>query len=150
MRRVFLFTTLFFIIFILSCGKSNDPQFWSFNWTHKTVSHSATSADAYITQVALGKGPNQIKADISGSSLNYRVSMYLSSLSPNSYPVSLTSNKFDYIDDAGDHLAGVQGTVTISSETDNKLSGSFSVKLINMNYDTTLITGSFINITRHL
>jgi len=135
---------------VLSCNKNNGSNnSWSFKWTYKNVSYSATTADAYITQVGIGTGPNQIRANIPGSGLNYRVSMRLSSLNPNTYPVSLTSNKFDYIDDAGDNLAGVQGTVTISSDNDNKLSGSFSVKLINLTYDTTVLTGSFTNITRH-
>jgi hypothetical protein len=135
---------------ILSCNKDNNSSdSWSFNWSHQNVSHSATSADAYINQVGLGLGPDQIVAAISSSSPNYRVSIRLSSLSPNSYPVSLTSNKFDYVDDSGNNLAGVQGTITISSNSNNKLSGSFTVKLINTSSDTTAITGSFTNIDLH-
>ena len=135
---------------ILSCNKDNDSNdSWSFNWAHQNVSHSATSADAYISQAGLGLGPNQIVATISSSGPNYRASMRLSSLSPNSYPVSLTSDKFDYVDDSGNNLAGAQGTVTISSNSNNKLSGSFSVKLINASSDTTGITGSFTNVNLH-
>ena len=143
------------IIFILmltivSCSKNNDSNdSWSFIRTHQNVSHSATSADAYISQVGLGLGPNQIVATISSSGPNYRVSMRLSSLSPNSYSVSLASNKFDYIDDSGNNLAGAQGTVTISLNSNNKLSGSFSIKLINASSDTTAIIGSFTNINLH-
>ena len=138
------------LIIILSCNKdsgSNDS--WSFNWTHQSVSHSATSADAYISQAGLGLGPNQVLAFISSSSPYYRVSIRLSSLTPNSYPVSLTSNKFDYVDDSGNDLAGAQGSVTISSNSNDKLSGSFSVKLINASSDTTTIAGSFANINLH-
>ena len=135
---------------ILSCGKDNDStDSWSFNWTHQNVPHSATSADAYISQAGLGLGPNQIVASLSSSGPNYRVSMRLSSLNPNSYPVSLTFNKFDYVDDSGNDLAGAQGSVTISLNSNNKLTGSFSVKLINVSSDTTTITGSFTNINLH-
>jgi len=135
---------------ISSCNKDNGSNdSWSFNWSHQNISHSATSADAYISQVGLGLGPNQIVATISSSGPNYRVSMRLSSLSPNSYPVSLTSNKFAYVDDSGYNLAGAQGTVTISSNSNNKVTGSFSVKLINPSSDTTGITGSFTNINLH-
>lgn len=70
-------------------------------------------------------------------------------MNPNSYAVSLTSNKVDYVDDSGNNLAGAQGTVTISSNASNKLSGSFSVKLINASSDTTALTGSFTNINVH-
>jgi hypothetical protein len=148
MKKIVIISTLMFNI--LSCNKDNpstDP--WSFNWTYQNAPHSATRADAYISQAGLGLGPNQIVAAISSPSPSYRISIRLSSLSPNSYSVSLTSNKFDYIDDSGNDLAGVQGNVTISSNANNKLSGSFSVNLINAASDTTAITGSFTNIDLH-
>ena len=148
MKKIAVIFTL--VIIILSCSKDNGSNdSWSFNWTHENVPHSATAADAYVSQAGLGLGPNQILAFISSSSLNFRVSIRLSSLTPNSYPVSLTSNRFDYVDDSGNDLAGAQGSVTISSNSNNKLSGSFSVKLINPSSDTTPITGSFTNINLH-
>jgi len=135
---------------ILSCNKHSDSNdSWSFNWTHQNVSHSATSADAYISQAGLGLGPKQIVAAISSSGPNYRVNIQLSSLAPSSYTVSLTSNKFDYVDDLGNDLVGAQGIVTISSNSNSKLSGNFSVKLINISSDTTAITGLFTNINVH-
>ena len=135
---------------ILSCNKDKDSSdSWSFTWTHQSVAHSATSAGAYISQADLGLGPNQIVAFLSSSGPNQKVSIHLSSLTPNSYAVSLTSNQFDYVDDLGNDLAGVQGTVTISPGSNNKLSGSFSVKLISFTSDTTAITGSFTNINLH-
>ncbi|HEV8512229.1 MAG TPA: hypothetical protein VGQ59_03100 [Cyclobacteriaceae bacterium] len=78
----------------MSCNKDNpstDP--WSFNWTHQNVPHSATSADAYINQAGLALGPNQIVAAITSPSPSYRVSIRLSSLSPNSY--SAANERFD-------------------------------------------------------
>ena len=136
-------------LIVQSCSKDKKKEdSASFTWTHQNVSHTATSVDAYNSQAGLGLGPNQIIAN-NGSATFYRVSIRLSSLSPNSYTVSLTSNKFDYVDDAGYNLAGAQGTVTIYSNSDNKLSGNFSVKLINASSDTTAITGSFSNIPVH-
>jgi len=148
MKKITVIFTLF--VTILSCNKdthSNDSS--SFTWTHQNVFHSATSADAYISQAGLGVGPNQILAFVTTSGPNYRVSIRLSSLNPNSYAVSLTSNKLDYVDDLGNNLAGAQGSVTISSNANNKLSGSFSVKLINASFDTTAFIGLFTNITVH-
>jgi len=136
-------------LIVQSCSKDNKKEdSASFTWVHLNVSHTATSADAYNSQAGLGLGPNQIIAN-NGTATSYRVSIRLSSLNPNSYAVSLTSNKFDYVDDAGYNLAGAKGTVTISSNSVNKLSGNFSVKLINASFDTTAITGSFSNIPVH-
>lgn len=138
------------IVTIFSCNKSNDSNDSStFTWTHQNVFHSATSADAYISQAGLGLGPNQILAFVTASGPNYRVSIRLSSLTPNTYAVSLSSNKFDYIDDSGNNLAGAQGNVTISSNVNNKLSGSFSVKLINASSATTDLIGLFTNVIVH-
>ena len=148
MKKIAPILTL--IVTILSCNKDNDSNdSWSFTWTHQNAFHSATSADAYISQAGLGVGPNQVLAFVSTSGPNYRVSMRLSSLTPNAYAISLTSNKFDYVDDSGNNLAGAQGTVTISSNANNKLSGSFAVNLINASSDTTALVGLFTNITLH-
>lgn len=148
MKKVVVTFTL--VVTILSCNKDNGSNdSWNFTWTHQTIAHSATSADAYISQAGLGLGPNQILAFLSSSGPNFRVSLRLSSLTPDSYAVSLTSNKVDFIDDSGNNLAGAKGTVTITSNANNKLSGSFAVKLINASSDTTALTGSFAGITLH-
>jgi hypothetical protein len=137
-------------LILLSCSKdsnkSNDS--WSFTWTHENVIHMATGAAAYVTQAGVGLGSNQIIATM-GNSSQPRVSIQLSSLNPNSYPVSVSTNRFDYVDDAGNDLRGAAGTVTISANSGNKLSGDFSVKLINPSSDTTMITGSFTDINVH-
>ena len=77
-------TSIFFILAIvmLSCSKPSDDANWSFIWTHQTSSHAATSANAYITQIDLGKGPNHIAASDSTLTRDYRISIYLTS----SYP----------------------------------------------------------------
>jgi len=141
----------FFIlaIVILSCNKSSGDDQWSFTWTHQSSSHSATSANAYISQIDLDKGPNHIAASDPSLPRNYKVSIYLTSLNPGSYSVSLTTNKVRYIDDAGYDLAGAAGTVIISSNSNSKLSGNFSMKLINASSDTTMLNGSFAGIPLH-
>ncbi|HMK16837.1 MAG TPA: DUF6252 family protein [Chitinophagaceae bacterium] len=138
-----------FAIVILSCNKPSDDDKWSFTWTHQSTSHSATSANAYITQVDLGKGPNHIAASDPALPRDYRISIYLTSLSPGSYTVSLATNKVRYIDDGGYDLAGAAGNVTITSNSNSKLSGNFAMKLINASSDTTLLNGSFANIPLH-
>ena len=141
--------TLISLMLILSCNKSSDDNNWEFSWTHKNNSYTASDANAYISQIDLGKGPNHIAASIASLPRDYKISIYLASLNPSSYSVSLSTNKVRYIDDAGYDLAGAAGTVTVTSNSNNKLSGNFSIKLINPSSDTTLLNGSFANITLH-
>ena len=140
---------LVFAIVILSCNKSSDNDNWSFAWTHIGNSYSATSANAYISQIDLDKGPNHIAASVPSLPRDYKISIYLTSLNQGSYSVSLSTNKVRYIDDAGYELGGAAGTVTITSNSSSKLSGNFAVKLINLSSDTTLLNGSFANIPLH-
>ena len=142
---------VFILAFVtLCCNKGNNSNNgWSFKWTHQNVSHSASGADAYISPAGLGFGPNQILAFISSTTNNFRVSVRLTSLATGSYSVTLSSNKFDYVDDSGNNLFGVQGTVTITLSSGGKLSGSFSVKLMDSSSNPTTIDGSFENVNIH-
>ena len=142
-------TIFILLMLILSCNKSSDDNNWNFSWTHENNSHTASSANAYISQIDLAKGPNHIAASIAGLTTDYKISIYLTSLNPSSYSVSLSTNKVRYIDDSGYDLAGAAGTVTITSNSNSKLSGNFSIKLINPSSDTTLLNGSFANIPLH-
>ena len=134
---------------MLSCNKPSGDNNWNFSWTHENKSHTASSANAYISQIDLGKGPNHVAASIASLTRDYKISIYLTSLNPSSYSVSLSTNKVRYIDDSGYELAGALGTVAITSNSNSKLSGNFSIKLINPSSDTTLLVGSFANIPLH-
>ena len=147
MKRIESFLVL--AIVILSCNKSSDNDNWSFAWTHTGNSYSATSANAYISQIDLDKGPNHIAASVPSVPRDYKISIYLTSLNQGSYSVSLSTNKVRYIDEAGYELGGAAGTVTITANSSSKLSGNFAVKLINLSSDTTLLNGSFANIPLH-
>ena len=136
-------------IVILSCNKPSDDNEWSFTWTHQSSSHSATGANAYITQIDIDKGPNHIAVSDPSVPRDYKISIYLTSLNPGSYTVSLSTNKVRYIDDAGYELGGAAGTVNITSNASSKLSGNFAIKLINLSSDTTLLNGSFVGIPLH-
>ena len=142
-------TIFIFLLLILSCNKPADDNNWDFSWTHKNNSYTASDANAYISQIDLDKGPNHIAASIPTLTRDYKISIYLTSLNPSSYLVSLSTNKVRYIDDAGYELAGAAGAVTITSNSNSKLSGNFSIKLINPSSDTTLRNGSFANIPLH-
>ena len=147
MKRIKAFLIL--AIVVLSCNKSSDNDNWSFAWTHTGNSYSATSANAYISQIDLDKGPNHIAASVPSLPRDYKISFYLTSLNQGSYSVSLSTNKVRYIDEAGYELGGAAGTVTITSNSSSRLSGNFAIKLINLSSDTTLLNGSFANIPLH-
>lgn len=142
-------TIFIFLILILACNKPGDDNNWDFSWTHKNNSYTASGANAYISQIDLDKGPNHIAASIASLARDYKISIYLTSLNLSSYLVSLSTNKVRYIDDSGYELAGAAGAVTITSNSNSKLSGNFSIKLINPSSDTTLLNGSFANIRLH-
>lgn len=135
-------------LFLFSCAKDekkNDPMI--FTWTHLSVSHNATTADAYISQAGLGLGPNQILAN-NGSATFFRVSIRLSSLNAGSYTIS-SVNKVDYVDDAGFNQVATSGTVTIQSNSNNRLSGLFTVTLTDPSSNNSTLTGQFSNIVVH-
>lgn len=135
-------------LFLFSCSKDekkNDPMI--FTWTHLSVSHNATTADAYISQAGLGLGPNQILAN-NGSATFFRVSIRLSSLNAGSYNIS-SVNKVDYVDDAGFNQVATTGTVTIQSNSNNRLSGLFTVTLTDPSSNNSTLTGQFSNIVVH-
>lgn len=135
-------------LFLFSCSKDekkNDPMI--FTWTHLSVSHNATTADAYISQAGLGLGPNQILAN-NGSATFFRISIRLSSLNAGSYTIS-SVNKVDYVDDAGFNQVATSGTVTIQSNSNNRLSGLFTVTLTDPSSNNSTLTGQFSNIVVH-
>ena len=92
---------------------------------------------------------NHIAASVPNLPRDHKISIYLTSLNQGSYNVSLSTNKVRYIDEAGYELGGAAGTVTITSNSNSKLSGNFAIKLINLSSDTTLLNGSFSNILLH-
>lgn len=143
-----LLGSLSLVLILFSCSKDekkNDPMI--FTWTHLGVSHNATTADAYISQAGLGLGPNQILAN-NGTTTFFRVSIRLSSLNAGSYTIS-SANKVDYVDDAGFNQVATGGTVTIQSNSNNKISGLFTVTLTDASSNTSTLTGQFSNVTVH-
>jgi hypothetical protein len=139
---------LLIIAAMYSCNKRNDVgNPWNFSWSHKGTNYHASKADAYISPFDLSLGPNQVVAYVP-SMPSYKLSIKLTSLNPGTYSIG-AGNNIGYIDEAGFELQGVEGTVTIQANASNQLSGSFSAKLLQSPSDTTVINGSFINISLH-
>jgi hypothetical protein len=139
-------------LFLLSsCKKSNDADQGSFTWTHAGKTFQPPVYAAY-----LGTGytftPFHIIAGFGNfpSGFDRRVDFHLTSFTVGSYTIVLspsTANTLDYIDDAGFNLAGTSGTLNITANANNRMSGNFSVTVINPAMATSLMTGSFTDIT---
>jgi hypothetical protein len=144
MLRLFILLSLI----TFSCKKKEDTiaESSNFTWTYQNQAYIATSSAAYLSPFDLSLGPNHIVAYLSSFGAGYKVSIRLSALNPNIYPVSFTSNAFEYVDDFGFGLGAVDGTVTISSNVGYKLKGSFHVKILKGIGDTAVLKGQFNNV----
>jgi hypothetical protein len=146
---ILLFT---FLLLLLSCKKSgNESQKGNFTWNHAGKSFEATESAAF-TSTTYSVVPFNTMAGYGSFSTRFerRISFHLNSFTAGSYsivPYPATVNTFDYIDDAGYNLAGTSGTVNITANANNFLSGNFSVTLINPSAVTSLITGNFTNVS---
>ena len=149
--HIFSAVLLMSLFQLLSCKKSNDADQGSFTWSHAGKTYQPTVYAAY-----LGTGytftPFHIIAGFGNfpSGFNRRIDFHLTSFAVGSYSIVLspsTANTLDYIDDAGFNLAGTSGTLNITANANNRLSGNFSVTVINPALATSLMTGSFTGIT---
>lgn len=134
-----------------SCKKSNDAGQGSFTWTHDGKSFEATAFAAF-TGPTYSFVPFNILAGYGTFSGRFemRIGFHVGTFAVGSYtivPYPATVNTFDYVDEAGYNLAGISGTVNITSNSNNRLSGNFSVTLINATSATSLITGNFTNVS---
>jgi hypothetical protein len=155
MKKIILnassFLLLTGLLLLSSCKKSNDAGQGSFTWTHAGKTFQPPVYAAY-----LGTGytftPFHIIAGFGNfpSGFDRRVDFHLTSFAVGSYTIVLspsTANTLEYIDDAGFNLAGTSGNLNITANANNRMSGNFSVTVINPAMATSLMTGSFTGIT---
>lgn len=131
------------ILTIVSCKKSED-KIQHFTWTYGGSNYVATFYHAdlpftYDTAYSI-TGYNQ------GTSVHAIIGprMSLPSFQPGTY--SLDSTSLVYYDNflLPDHTTG--GTITITSSSDNLLSGNFSGTIINTVNQPVSITGTFVDV----
>lgn len=120
------------IFLSFQCTKKYDtdePQS-SFVWSFQNNTYAATLDTAY-TQ-GFGLSPFYIVA-ISGThfvtNFNRKIDFTLTSFNPGSYTISLSTNKLHYIDDAGFNWDGISGTLNITSNVNNRMSGNFTAMM---------------------
>lgn len=135
-----------------SCKKSNDKRSpVIFTWTHGGNTYNPSFSSAF-----LGTGytftPFHIVAGFGTYPSGFvpRVDFHLTSFNTGTYtiaPSPATVNTLRYIDDGGFILEGISGTINITVNANNLLSGNFSVTLTDPSSATSSLTGSFANIT---
>lgn len=138
---------------LLCCNKSDGAgqPADNFTWTHKGVTHTTSINFAYLTTSGLGNPPFTILAGFPRAiSFERRIQFYLTSFNTGAYTISGSPgapNRLTYIDDMGDVLNGISGTLNITANTNNKLSGNFSTTVTDASSVNSQLTGSFTDIT---
>ncbi|WP_462278494.1 DUF6252 domain-containing protein [Ferruginibacter sp.] len=124
------------------------PAADNFTWTHKTIVHTTSTDTAFLNASGLALPAFSIVAGYPRSSYSMlvRVQFVLTSFNTGTYNITTTApgapNAVYYIDDDGFNLQGNSGTVTITANSNNKISGNFSVTVTNGSANTAL-TGNF-------
>ncbi len=129
------------LVILNSCNKS-DSKANSFTWTYGTTNYKAIFNAAYLQSLSV----NPIIVAGTGTSLNtlnIGPRFTVSSLNIGTYTFVTSPNSMFYIDDLGNNLAANTGSVTITANTNNLLSGNFSATLSN----SVIVTGSFVNVS---
>jgi hypothetical protein len=136
-----------------SCHKSNDDAAaGNFVWTYNGVTNSTNTDTAFVSVFSLAYPPYTIVAGFprssSSSTIQKRVEFNLTSFATGTYTITSGAgavNKMSYIDDVGNNLNGISGTITISTNAGNKISGNFSGVLVDGAAVNSQLSGSFTN-----
>ena len=140
-------TIAILVISAISCkksGNSNDSD--SFTWTWNGTNYTGNFKEAFTQSLSLGPliiGGTGSTVYSAGS--GPRIS--LNSLNAGVYTLGGgITNSIMFIDPNGNNLQSTTGTLTITSNSNSKLSGNFSATLVNGVGQNNSLTGSFINI----
>jgi hypothetical protein len=146
---VFLFVIL---MFFYSCKKAGDDQANnnSFTWVQNGINHTTNLDTAYVALGGLSLSPYTIMAGENkpGYIFYRRVEFNLTSFNVGTHTVNAGSgafNRLTYTDDAGTTMIGAGGTLNITANSNNYMSGNFSATLITGAGVSNLLTGNFTN-----
>jgi hypothetical protein len=114
--------------------------------------HTTTYDTAFLSGHGLAIIPISIIAGFQGVSntISRRVEFNLTSFNVGSYnigPLPGSPNRLSFIDDAGFNLNGISGTLNITANSNNYLTGNFSITMIDASSVTSQLTGSFANMS---
>ncbi len=132
----------------LSCSKSGDSQnnADSFTWNWSGTNYTANFREAFLqslssTPLIIGGTGTAVYSAGTGPRIT------VNSLNVGSYNLGGgITNSVSFITPNGDNLQSTTGTLNITLNANSRLSGNFSVTIINLASQTSLLTGSFSNI----
>ena len=151
MRRRLQLIPILLILFnlvIVSCKKDNTvDSTHSFNWNYANVNYKAGIDTAYTT--SMSGGPTIIAGlGTRLTSIGPGPRIILTSFMAGIYRFGQTNtNRFIYIDHNEDEQQAIDGSINITNNANNLLSGNFSVTLIDPLGVKRPLTGSFNNVS---
>jgi hypothetical protein len=140
-------------ILLFSCKKSSDnhSNIHSFTWNYEGKAYSANIDSAFLHPptstgnplIIAGTG-NNITLPGSGPRIT------LISLATGNYLFGTSSNNsLEYVDTLGNSSISISGTITITANSTDKLSGNFSATMIDFSGLPKILTGNFSNVPIH-
>lgn len=136
-----------------ACSKSNSsasPGADNFIWLHNSVNHTTNLDTAFLSGYGLSIPPYTLIAGYPRPPFSFqvRVQFTLTSFDVGNYTINsspTSPNRLTYTDDAGNDLNGTSGTLSITANNGNYLTGNFSTTVINASSVTSQLTGNFTN-----
>jgi len=150
---LYLIVVLSGAIIFFACSKSKDQPASTadnFTWLHSSTNHTTNLDTAFVSAYGVSIPAYTLIAGYPRlpNSFSVRVQFTLTSFNTGNYTITsgaAAPNRLTYIDDSGNILDGTSGTLTITANSNNYLSGNFSTTVINASSVTTQLTGSFTN-----
>jgi len=139
----FITTTVLLAVIFFSCKKETIAEEHFFTWTVNGTNNTAALHKAFSYSMA---SMPIIIASTDTVLLNPDISITLGSFNTGTYTISGSGdNGVRYINASGDIFWAQTGSVVISGNAANKISGSFAVTVKNLGDVSYELSGSFIN-----
>jgi hypothetical protein len=147
-KHIFYIAFLFVILVFFGSCKKDHANSNSFTWVHNNISHTTTLDTAYISHASRPHDTIIAGENKPGYIIFQRVEFNLTSFNVGTYIINDGSgafNRLTYTDDGGYTLIGAGGTLNITVNSNNYMSGNFSATLITGAGVSSLLTGNFTN-----
>ena len=146
MKKIQLYLMLILSVTLLSCSSDSDDNNSSQNPSTNGFLY-AENGSATMTSVSSPYANNQYKSIFAVNNSNTIIETNLTSLAEGSYTIDDATNFFAYLKPGTTGMwNGSAGTVTITANANNKLTGTFSITSGSGINDVTSLSGSFTDI----
>ena len=150
MKTLKLISSLFLLFIFIGCSNDSDDG-------QPTVAVPAPTSDGFkyaengsttMISVSTPYASNQYKSIFGVDNSNTIIEINLTSIAQGTYTIDNSTNFFSYLKPGSSGIwSGTTGTVTITSNANNKLSGSFSMSAGSGINGVNTVNGTFTNIT---